>query len=120
VPDEHRGSTAREREHGIEVGRQVLKPIVIVVRLLRQAQPWLIPDYQPKPIGQVAFLVEPLRAVDAPAVRPDERWGVSRPVALDPELATVWPADRVYLARPLRRRVFVRLQCGLVVRLIES
>ena len=109
VPDEHRGAVAREREHGVEVRREVFEPVVIVVRLLRQAQPRLVPDDQPEPLGQVAFLVVPLRTVGAPAVRPDDGRRVGRPVAFDPQLAAVGPADHVYLARPLPRRILIRL-----------
>ena len=112
VPDEHRGAVAREGEHGFEVGREVLKPIVIVVRLLRQAQPRLVPDDQPEPVGQVAFLVEPFGTIGAPAVRPDDRRGVRRTVALNPELAAVGPFDAMNGAGPLAREGLCPLQAG--------
>ena len=103
VADQHGRPVAGEGEHGLEVGRELLQAVIVVVGLLREAQARLVPDDQAEPAGEVLLLVEPLGAVGPPAVGPDDRRGVGRPVALDPELAPVGPADRVDLAGPVAR-----------------
>jgi hypothetical protein len=112
VPDEYRGTAAGDFQHGSEIGGKVFHPEVIAIGLLRQAHAGDVPDDEPESIRKKSFLIEPFGTIGAPAVRPDDRGGVRRTVALHADLTAVGSINRMNRSGPVLARVDVPFKRG--------
>src|SRR3954447_25299262 len=84
-----------------EIFRHFFNPIIASIRATGATQACEIPHNNAKTIVEFLLGVMPRCAVQAPAVRQNERWRIAVAVNLDVQFGTVGPLDLLPLAAAL-------------------
>ncbi len=83
VPDQDGWLSTQCLQHGVQIGRELFEAEVPVGGRFGSAESGLIPDDQAKLLAQLAVRVGPFVAIEAPAVREEQRRPLRQTVRSD-------------------------------------